>query len=546
MTLYAGSHINNSSKKNAPPPPRDSSLQASGLPTALSWSTADFVDRNPVGYDNRSREESHQNSRQTTMPESSPPRSNASPSAGMRPMLHASDLAGLDPRDVRTHGVQVKQITVVHDSSFVLGIGVRWSTGASSTHGVEAAGDDVKRVVCELEDGERISKIGIKCDNAERNSSVYAITIHTHTGGMRTKWLGGDNGSPQFLSAKDGHSIIGFAGRCSQRVDALGIITASPQGDIERGLVFGGPSGIPFSDVAMRDCSQLSTFVLRSAFRDSGSAYMLESARHLFMKIQELCPSSAHREALIAQASAHFGVSIEETQGDVAVSPLVVRRRSERDFRRQGEGHPLGFNVFTEEFCVTDHNTTASCQVSAGWRTLMSSLPLPKLSGPGVLEMEILMQDDLRLTVVGVASVQDGISEFDRGTYIGCTDASVGYQSTGHVAASGELRRVEGSDYSVGASVTLLVTESHVHFYKNQEFVATADLPAQAEGSHLYLAVSCYMGPNTFSLVGCNLWDKVCCRAGETRVVPPQPSYDPLHSHLPQAADAQFPPQTLL
>ena len=401
----------------------------------------------------------------------------------------------------KMENVRLTNLRIIHDTEVVLGLEETWDNGVVKSHGVVDVDGAATATDCAFEADEHITKVGIKCSNAERHSHVYAITIHTNTHGMRTRWLGGERGQPKFLE-KEGHHVVGFVGRASHGIDALGIITVennAAEWSIHRGSVYGGPSGIPFADLVQRDVSQLSNFVLSAALKQETSSFMVESARQIFCKMQALCPDSAQEQVLLEEAEQYFKASFVQLSPQL-LSPTATKFRdahASREFTKVADSFPLSFQPFAGSFVVS--GTSATCEVSAGWRTIHSSTPLPIREG-GAAVVEIGVINDVRTVVLGVCTT-DATNGF-----VGSDATSCGVQSSGHILADGNIVENTEAAYGPNTALFLLVTKTTLAVYKDLKLIATLPVPKSDE---LWLGASCYLGPNTFTVVGCNIWEKV-------------------------------------
>eukprot|EP01064_Diplonema_japonicum_P016421 TRINITY_DN24436_c0_g1_i1.p1 TRINITY_DN24436_c0_g1~~TRINITY_DN24436_c0_g1_i1.p1 ORF type:complete len:419 (+),score=44.63 TRINITY_DN24436_c0_g1_i1:47-1303(+) len=394
--------------------------------------------------------------------------------------------------------VEIKKIILWSDGDWITGLETQWKGGSVSKHG--ATGSNCVEVP--FDEGEYLVNVGIKCCNGERNTYVSAVTLHTNLA-MKTSWVGGTTGKITFLK-KEGYKIIGFTGRSSHCLDALGVLTVPLTGDtqtVSRTHSFGGPSGVAFADFSAVDYSQLSQIVLRSAFKEqstepahSNAQQLLESARHLFTNMQRACHGENAPE-LLTEAERFFKVQIKPASlQDPPTSPLVSSER-ELISRSGKDTYPLKWDAFTAGFTFTGDVMTAVCRVSAGWRSVITRTPLP-IAESRAVEV-ILSVRDCRILAIGVSPAE----ALDKLSFVGETHTSIAFQSTGHTVTSSDLIP-NFCPFGAKDTISLLVTSESIAFYKNREFMCVETLPCKEP----YLTVSGYLGPNEFSIVGCLLW----------------------------------------
>ncbi|KAJ9448506.1 hypothetical protein DIPPA_31507 [Diplonema papillatum] len=432
-------------------------------------------------------------------------------------------IASLKPQPCVAEAQDIARITLRTDGVCLVSLETEWRDGTVKSHGRQGAPDDLSTTTVELRENEFVTKVGIRCLHGERHSHINSMTIHT-TLGMRTGWIGGAGGDPRFLE-KEGHKVVGFTGRAGHVIDATGVLTL-PLGTTltsspERGPVFGGPSGVAFSDWLASEQTQLAPFVIRGAFKNVGGApppksdrpaaarggqvkeqRFLESARQMFTNMRNFIDSQQAHCAFVDLASEYFGTSFAADGSfylspKTPISPMVTWQRA------KVEDHPLKrhiahfrelcFDRYDPEFVFTEDYKSIACHISAGWRSCLSNVALPVSQWDGI-ELQVLVEE-LRIVALGLCSVDRPES------YAGCDDSSIAVQSTGHVAINGELH--PGPAFSDGDVVTLYVTKTDVTFSVNGGAAyGPFPLPMQTP----FLCVSTYLGPNTVTLLGCTLW----------------------------------------
>eukprot|EP01063_Lacrimia_lanifica_P016232 TRINITY_DN22836_c0_g1_i1.p1 TRINITY_DN22836_c0_g1~~TRINITY_DN22836_c0_g1_i1.p1 ORF type:complete len:484 (+),score=158.08 TRINITY_DN22836_c0_g1_i1:65-1453(+) len=420
---------------------------------------------------------------------------------------------------VMAPGARVSEVRVSVGDAALASLEVKWTNGASKAHGAVpaagAAGVRAERLVCET--GEYITKVTVGCSKSLQ-MVVTTLAISTNKGQTlemaAPKTLG--QSASHTLEAPEGHMVVGFLGRVDgAALTALGLLTfpveQTPGGSTEpmKGPIVGGPVGESFSDHTLWDHSQLNAFVLRTSFRrESQSSAMLDAAQRIFDELSRACADStgvkdhAKHDAMLQQASDFFGASVRRVQSPVHGTPRCSRVPGhDRAFTDGGIPFPLAMDPFASDFGISEDGGTARCLVSAAWRSISSNTPLPLDAGDAVVVR--LHFVDIRTAAVGLHA--GFIDEADSSWYVGSDAHSIAYQSTGHVVAGGVLEKAASQvPLRGGDRLTVFATKTHVSFLKGAQVLARREHALQ----NPYLTLSAYLGPNTFTILGCTVVEK--------------------------------------
>eukprot|EP01061_Rhynchopus_euleeides_P010981 TRINITY_DN20554_c0_g1_i1.p2 TRINITY_DN20554_c0_g1~~TRINITY_DN20554_c0_g1_i1.p2 ORF type:complete len:239 (+),score=104.47 TRINITY_DN20554_c0_g1_i1:83-799(+) len=144
-----------------------------------------------------------------------------------------------------------------------------------------------------------------------------------------------------------------------------------------------------------------------------------------------------------------------------------------------------------ENWNLSNGGRTVTMSACAGWRSLTSRLPL----GEGQDQIFVTLKPHaLRILTIGLAP---DVPE----CFVGDSDKSYAYQSTGHMVHGGTtVESHPAPTFEKGDTIGILLDkkQKYIAFYKN---TMMAGIPfTDVDPTNLRLVISCYMGPCSVSV----------------------------------------------